>query len=206
VNDSTTARARAVRLLVLAAGFLALNVVSSACGGPALSYVNNLPDGEKGAHFEKLGEYAPGEIRSVLIVAPFAYDTRSAIICCGKDAAAFADEFHEVTGAKVRVAQTPNGARLEDYRATLRKGSHAAFARSLGVSDDFDAVIFGRVVEHEGYLRIVHGYSADITLEIEGFAPDGRSLFKADSRVQYPADSILSESAKVVSLRYTGKR
>ena len=145
-------------------------------------------------------------IGKVLVVGPFETAERGPIICCDKDGAMFVHEFHEVTGAKVRLARLPNGADVAAYRAMIQKHSGEAFAKALGVAPDFDAVIFGRVVEHDFFQRAVHGVSADITMEVEAFTPDGRALFKASSRVQYSADSIAEQSAKVIALHYMGKR
>lgn len=203
---SPSRRALGVRLAILAALLVGVESLSLACGGPILQYWNQALDGEKDAKFEKLGRYDPGAIRRVVVVSPFVTSERGPIICCSRDASTFAHEFHEVTGAQVRLARLPNGVDPKEIRGLVGRVSGEELASRLGVRDEFDALVFGEVVEHDAFLESVRGYSADITMRAEGFRPDGAPLFRGEARVQYPADQIAEESAKIISLYYAGRR
>ena len=194
-------RLRAARL----AAAIAL-VAASGCGGPLISYFNNSFDGEKGDSYHAAEGFEPTALGEVVVISPFETGPRGPIICCGKDASTFATKFNDVTTAPVKLVTIPNGAHPADYRRVLEEQGAEELARMLGIAPTFDTVIFGAVEEHEGFLRAVHGYSADITMRVEALGADGRPRFEGTSRVQYPADTIARESAKVISEHVAGRR
>lgn len=180
--------------------------LAAGCGGPLISNFNNSFDGEKGQRYAPAAGFAPADLGRVLVLGPFDTGPRGPIICCARDAITFATKLHEVTGAPVRLVTVPNGAHASDYRPLLENGSAARLAEALGTTADFDTVIFGSVVEHEAFLRAVHGYSADITLAVTALDAHGKPRFEAASRVQYPADTIGRESSKVIAELVAGRR